>query len=89
MSESLYDLLKRDVGKMVNGLGDNERGNIYPLVIQEVEKYLIDLVLQETENNYFRAARVLGISRSTLYRKINSLDMAHKPLHDTSTEDIT
>ena len=73
MTVSLYDLLKRDVRKMVSGLSDCEKGNIYPLIMQEVERSLIDLVLRETNNNYFRAAKVLGISRSTLYRKIETL----------------
>jgi len=73
MSIGLYDILKRDVKKMVVGIGEQKRGNIHPLVMQEVEKYLITLVLQETKNNYFRAAKVLGISRSTLYRKIEGL----------------
>ncbi len=72
---SLYELLKRDVLKMVNSVEHNKKGNIYPLVMQEIEKYLIALVLTETKNNYFRAAKVLGISRSTLYRKIEVLNI--------------
>lgn len=73
MPASLYDLLKRDVKKMVNGIGKNEQGNIYPLIIQEVEKCLICLTLEETKHNYVRCAKVLGISRSTLYSKIKNL----------------
>jgi DNA-binding protein Fis len=69
----LYEVLKGDIRKMVRGVGQAEKGNIYPLLISQVEKYLIELVLEETENNYFHAARYLGISRSTLYRKIHSL----------------
>jgi DNA-binding protein Fis len=67
---SLHDLLKRDVQKMIGGVGRNEKGNIYPLIVQEVEKSIIEITLQETKNNYFKAARMLGISRSRLYRKI-------------------
>ena len=73
MSLSLYDLLKRDVKKMVNGIGKDEQGNIYPLIINEIEKYLICLVLEETKYNYVRSAKVLGISRSTLYNKMKNL----------------
>lgn len=78
MSLSLYELLRRDVKKMVIGIGDNKKGNIYPLIIQEVEKCLIELVLEETKYNYFRAARILGISRSTLYKKIDFLRISTK-----------
>ncbi|MBU4269965.1 hypothetical protein KJ644_02600 [Candidatus Dependentiae bacterium] len=75
MSVSLYDLLKRDVKKMVFGISKYEKGNIYPLIVEEVEKYVIEVVLEEVNYNYFRAAQVLGISRSTLYQKIKNLNI--------------
>lgn len=78
MSLSLYDLLKRDIKKMVLGISKYEKGNIYPLIVEEVEKYVIELVLQEVNYNYFRAAQVLGISRSTLYQKIKLLKIDGK-----------
>lgn len=67
---SLHDILKRDVQKMISGLSKNEKCNVYPLVINEVERIIIEITLQETKNNYFRTAQILGISRSKLYRKI-------------------
>lgn len=79
MASLLYEALERDIRKMVRGLSEHERGNIYPLLIGQVEKYLIELVLEETNNNYFHAARSLGISRNTLYRKIESLGVVMKP----------
>ncbi len=78
MSLSLYDLLKRDVKKMVISISKYEKGNIYPLIVEEVEKNLIEIVLQEVNYNYFRAAQVLGISRSTLYQKIKLLNIPGK-----------
>lgn len=70
---SLNDILKRDVQKMISSLSRNELGNVYPLVIHEVERIIIEITLQETKNNYFRTAQILGISRSKLYRKIEKL----------------
>ena len=70
---SLHEILKRDVQKMISSLGRNEKGNVYPLVIHEVERIIIEITLQETKNNYFRASQMLGISRSKLYRKIEKL----------------
>lgn len=75
MSLCLYDFLKKDLKKMINSISDNERGNIYPLIMQEVEKYIIILTLEETKNNYLKASRILGISRSTLYNKLKVLDI--------------
>ena len=70
---SLNEILKRDVQKMISSLSRNEKGNVYPLVIHEVERIIIEITLQETKNNYFRASQMLGISRSKLYRKIEKL----------------
>lgn len=70
---SLYDFLQTEIRKMVASLGRHEKGNIHPLVMNEIERCVITSVLQETNNNYFRTARALGISRSTLYRRIDML----------------
>ena len=78
MSLSLYDFLKKEIKKMVASLGRNEKGNIHPLVMNELERYIITLVLEETKNNYFRAAKALGISRSTLYRRLDALKIQRK-----------
>jgi DNA-binding protein Fis len=67
---SLHELLKSDVKKMISGIGRNQKGNIHPLIIQELEKSLIEIVLEETGHNLLSASRILGIGRSTLYRKI-------------------
>jgi DNA-binding protein Fis len=78
MSISLYDFLKEEIKKMVSSLGRNEKGNIHPLVMNELERYIITLVLEETNHNYFRAAKALGISRSTLYRRIDALGIQRR-----------
>ena len=75
MSLSLHDLLKREIKKMVAGVGMHGRGNIYPLIMNEVERSIIELVLQETNFNYLLASRIMGISRSTLYRRIAHLNI--------------
>lgn len=80
MSTSLYDILKKEVKRMVSGVSKYEKGNIYPLIVQEVEKYIIEATLEEVNYNYFRAAQVLGISRSTLYQKIKLLSIEGKPI---------
>lgn len=73
MSNSLHEFLHRNVKKMVHNIGEHEQGNIYTLVVSEIERSLISSVLEELDNNYVRAANVLGISRSRLYRKIEKL----------------
>jgi DNA-binding protein Fis len=71
MSLSLHDFLKREIRRMLTGIEKDKFGNIYSLIIKEVEKSIIILVLEETKFNYLLASKLLGISRSTLYRKID------------------
>jgi DNA-binding protein Fis len=78
MSISLYDFLQKEIKKMVASLGRHEKGNIYPLVMNEIERYVITSVLEETDQNYLRASRALGIGRSTLYRRIRALGIDTK-----------
>jgi DNA-binding protein Fis len=70
---TLSEILVRDVKKMVSGIGRNQKGNIHPLIMQEIEKNLIEIVLEETKYNLLLTSRILGIGRSTLYRKIDKL----------------
>lgn len=46
------------------------------VTLPEIEKELIKIVLKST-NNYPRAAKMLGIGRSTLYRKVKELGLDH------------
>jgi DNA-binding protein Fis len=77
---TLYELLHQQIKRMIDGTGRCSKGNIHPLIMQEIEKYLIEITLQETNNNYVATARVLGIARSTLYRKIREHGIKDDPL---------
>jgi two-component system nitrogen regulation response regulator GlnG len=47
--------------------------NLYALVIERVERPLIELTLRKTKGNQIRAAQILGINRNTLRKKITDL----------------
>ncbi len=47
--------------------------NLYSLVVERVERPLIELTLQKTGGNQIRAAQILGINRNTLRKKISDL----------------
>ena len=47
--------------------------NLYSLVIERVERPLIELTLQAVRGNQIRAAKILGINRNTLRKKIANL----------------
>lgn len=48
---------------------------LYAMVLAEVEKPLIEAALEHTGHNQSRAAQVLGISRSTLRKKMEQHDL--------------
>ncbi len=75
MAESLYQFLRKEVQQMILGIGFNNQGDIYPLIVEEVERSIIKIVLEETRGNFFASAKILGISRSTLYRKMKTLNI--------------
>ena len=51
-------------------LDGNKPSQLYEMVIQQVEQPLIKVVLQQTHNNQSEAAKILGISRGTLRKKM-------------------
>ncbi len=46
--------------------------NLYNLVLAEVEKPLLEIALEYTNGNQSKAAKLLGLSRNTLRKLINS-----------------
>jgi two-component system, NtrC family, nitrogen regulation response regulator GlnG len=52
--------------------------NLYSLVIERVERPLIELTLRKTGGNQIRAAEILGINRNTLRKKISELHIVVK-----------
>lgn len=51
-------------------LEEQKPSELYELVLQQVEKPLIEFVLQQTNNNQTHAANMLGMNRNTLKKKM-------------------
>ncbi|MGH7928792.1 MAG: sigma-54 interaction domain-containing protein, partial [Candidatus Binatia bacterium] len=56
--------------------------NLYSLVIERIERPLIELTLRKTRGNQIRAAQILGINRNTLRKKIADLRIELKKEND-------
>jgi two-component system nitrogen regulation response regulator GlnG len=56
--------------------------NLYSLVVERVERPLIELTLQKTRGNQIKAAQMLGINRNTLRKKIADLHISFKRAHE-------
>jgi Fis family transcriptional regulator len=69
-TEPLGDCVRNALRFYFHKLGGHEVNDLYQLVLKEVEQPLIETVLEHTDGNQTLAARLLGISRSTLRKKI-------------------
>ena len=51
-------------------LGDEVPSDVFQMVTSQVEKPMIQFVLEQTDYNQTRTADILGINRNTLRKKI-------------------
>ncbi len=64
------DIVTRRMGELAaDGGGEDVRG-LYQTMVAELERPLIDIVLERAGGNQVRAARMLGLNRNTLRKKI-------------------
>ena len=66
--------MARFVRKAIDGYfkdldGEKARG-VYDMVINSVEKPLLEVVMQQADGNQSRAAQWLGLNRNTLRKKL-------------------
>ena len=69
-SQSLSESVRHSLRQYFSQLDGQTPANLYDLVLAEIERPLLDMVLQLTNNNQSKAAVVLGISRGTLRKKM-------------------
>lgn len=61
-----------------NELNNESNGVLYKMVMQAIEKPLIEHTLERTSGNQLQAARILGINRNTIRSKIKKLGIDPK-----------
>lgn len=75
---SIIEIDRKDIIKdAVVNLGDflfkEKQGGLYKAMLEIIEKPMIEHVLERTEGNQLKAARILGINRNTMRNKIKKL----------------
>ena len=59
------------VRRYLDDLGDSApNGNLYQLLLEQIEKPLLAVVMERARGNRCRAAELLGINRNTLRKKL-------------------
>lgn len=69
---SLGEFVHARVSDLFSRLEGHDCDGLYRLVIGEVEGSLLEAVMSETAGNQGRAARILGINRGTLRKKLRA-----------------
>jgi two-component system, NtrC family, nitrogen regulation response regulator GlnG len=70
---SLEGLVDTKLRNCFANMDKMESGDVYSMVLSQVERPLIRFVLEKTRGNQVRAADILGINRNTLRKKIQEL----------------
>ncbi|MFS1537407.1 MAG: DNA-binding transcriptional regulator Fis [Candidatus Phlomobacter fragariae] len=71
----LRDSVKQALKNYFAQLNNQDVNDLYELVLTEVEKPLLDMVMQYTRGNQTRAALMLNINRGTLRKKLKKYGM--------------
>ncbi len=69
------DSLKGKVIELSEAFYREKKGVLYKSILEAVEKPLIEDVLERTEGNQLKAAKILGINRNTIRTKIKNLSI--------------
>jgi Fis family transcriptional regulator len=69
-SISLSDAVKHSIETYFKDLEGEPAHGVYRMVVESVEKTLIEEILKRTEGNQSEAAEMLGINRNTLRTKM-------------------
>ena len=70
MSNELVDCVRRNLNRYFRDLDGETPHAIYEMVITSVERPMLEVVMKQAKGNQTVAAAMLGISRSTLRRKL-------------------
>ncbi len=72
---SLESIVQSKLDQVMEPMNCDNTSCLYEQVLCSVERPLIKLVLGKTNGNQCKAAKMLGINRNTLRKKINLLDI--------------
>ena len=72
-NNEIAECVRRALDKYFKDLDGEKPRSVYDMVIRNVERPLLEAVLDQAEGNQTIAAEMLGINRNTLRKKMQSL----------------
>ena len=75
MKKNLSDNIDTLLDQYFNDLDGDKPTAIYEMVINTVEKPLLLYIMNKTEGNQSKAAKMLGLNRNTLRKKLKEYNL--------------
>lgn len=69
-NQGLAESVKNHMQRYFKDLDGHEPAHLYQLVLQEIERPLLESVMEYTRGNQSKASIVLGLNRGTLRKKL-------------------
>ncbi len=79
-TDSFATLIARRVAQHLEKANGEEPRGLYQKLVAEIERPLIEQTMRRAEGNQVRAARILGLNRNTLRKKLVDLGIATRKL---------
>lgn len=76
---SLEDILTAKLREYFDNMKDEKITGLHTTILEMIERPLIILALEKTDYNRAQAAKILGIHRNTLLKKIEGMKISLKP----------
>ncbi len=72
---SMEEVVELKISRFFDQLGNFQPENMHELIVSKVERPLLTQVLRRVGGNQVQAARILGINRNTLRKKMKLLGL--------------
>ena len=76
-NNNLHDCVRDSIEDYFRDLDGTDPAGLHDMLVKAVEKPLLEVVMQQSQNNQSRAAQWLGLNRNTLRKKL----LEHKLLN--------
>ena len=74
-TKNIKDLINQVLDIYLDTEHGYEPTNLYQIILAEIEKPLLENIMTHTKGNVSRAAHILGLSRTTLRKKLQELSI--------------
>lgn len=72
---TLNEIVKETLHNYFSNVGEEKLVDFYAILLEEIEKPLLEVLINHTHYNQVKMAQILGISRGTLRKKLKQYGM--------------